>query len=107
MKIFPHEIGFDLDGVIADTAATFIRLACEQHDYCSFTLADITSFHVEDCLDIPMPLVEQIFTDILEDSLGTGLMPMPGAVEVMTTRRLRSGNDHYRPPAAAAGQGLD
>ena len=84
MKIFPHEIGFDLDGVIADTAATFIRLACEQHDYCSFTLADITSFHVEDCLDIPMPLVEQIFTDILEDSLGTGLMPMPGAVEVMT-----------------------
>jgi hypothetical protein len=84
MKIFPQQIGFDLDGVIADTASTFIRLACEEHNYCSFSLADITSFHVEDCLDIPMPLVNRIFTDILEDSLGTGLTPMPGAVEVLS-----------------------
>lgn len=84
MRILPHEIGFDLDGVIADTAATFIRLACEEHNYCSFSLEDITSFHVEDCLDIPMSLVERIFTDILHDSLRTGLKPMPGAVEVIT-----------------------
>ena len=84
MRILPHEIGFDLDGVIADTATTFIRLACEEHNFCSFSLADITSFHVEDCLDIPMPLVDRIFTDILEDSLATGLKPMPGAVEVIT-----------------------
>jgi 5'(3')-deoxyribonucleotidase len=84
MKIPPHQIGFDFDGVIADTAATFIRLACEEHEYCSFTLEDITSFHVEECLDIPIPLVEKIFTDILEDSLGTGLEPMPGAISVIT-----------------------
>lgn len=84
MKIPPHQIGFDLDGVIADTAATFIRLACEEHEYCSFTLEDITNFHVEECLDIPIPLVEKIFTDILQDSLGTGLKPMPGAVDVLT-----------------------
>ena len=58
MKISPHEIGFDLDGVIADTAATFIRLACEEHNYCSFNLKDITSFQVEDCLDIPTSLVD-------------------------------------------------
>lgn len=84
MRIFPHEIGFDLDGVIADTAATFIRLACEEHDYCSFSLEDITSFHVEDCLAIPMSLVDRIFTDILKDSLATGLRPMPGAIEVIS-----------------------
>jgi len=84
MKILPHEIGFDLDGVIADTAATFIRLACEEHNYCSFTLEDITSFHVENCLDMPLSLVDRIFADILEDSLATGLLPMPGAIEVIT-----------------------
>jgi hypothetical protein len=38
MKIQSREIGFDLDGVIADTAEAFIRLACEEHAFCSFTL---------------------------------------------------------------------
>ena len=79
-----HEIGFDLDGVIADTGEAFIRLACEEFNYCSFRLEDITSFQVEDCLNIPTELVEQIFYAILNDSLGTGLTPMSGAVEVIT-----------------------
>jgi hypothetical protein len=84
MKIDSSEIGFDLDGVIADTAAAFIRLACEEYDYCSFTLEDITSFQVEDCLSIPAGVVETIFEDILRDSLGTGLQPMEGAVRVIS-----------------------
>lgn len=84
MKIDSDEIGFDLDGVIADTAEAFIRLACEQHAFCSFTLDDITCFQVEDCLNIPAPVVETIFGDILEDSLATGLQPMEGAVEVIS-----------------------
>ncbi len=79
-----HEIGFDLDGVIADTGEAFIRLACEDFNYCSFRLEDITSFQVEECISIPTELVEQIFYAILKDSLGTGLTPMPGAVEVIT-----------------------
>ncbi len=79
-----HEIGFDLDGVIADTGEAFLRLACEEFDYCSFRLEDITSFQVEDCINIPTDLVEQIFYAILKDSLATGLTPMSGAVEVIT-----------------------
>ena len=82
MKIQSQEIGFDLDGVIADTAEAFIRLACEEHAFCSFTLEDITSFQVEDCLDIPNPVVETIFDAIIRNSLTTGLQPMQGAVEV-------------------------
>jgi 5'(3')-deoxyribonucleotidase len=84
MKIQSGEIGFDLDGVIADTAEAFIRLACIEHAFCSFTLEEITTFQVEDCLDIPTPLVEEIFDAILRDSLTTGLQPMEGAVEVIT-----------------------
>ncbi len=84
MTIPAHEIGFDFDGVIADTAEAFIRLACDDYGYCSFTTADITNFELENCLAIPRTLVEKIFTDILIDSLGTSLMPMVGAVERLT-----------------------
>lgn len=83
-KILPHEIGFDFDGVIADTAAAFVRIACEKHGYCSFTLSDITDFEVENCIDMPSPLVAEIFHTILADSLDSGLQPMTGAVEVLS-----------------------
>ena len=90
LKIAPGELGFDFDGVIADTAAAFLRIACEEHGYCSFSLADITNFDLEDCIDIPTPLVHRIFTDILLDSLGTGLTPMEGAVEVLSEMAVHS-----------------
>jgi uncharacterized protein len=82
-KIVPGEIGFDFDGVIADIAEAFLRIACEKYNYCSFTAEDITSFQVEECLNIPLPLVEEIFNDILMDSLATGLQPMPGMIHVI------------------------
>ncbi len=76
-----QEIGFDFDGVIADTAEAFIRLACTEYGCSSFTPEDITNFELENCLNIPRELVEKIFTDILIDSIATRLLPMPGAVE--------------------------
>lgn len=84
MHIATDEIGFDLDGVIADTGEAFLRIACEEFDHCSFSLADITSFQVEDCITMPRAEVEQIFSAILKDSLGCGLQPLPGAVEVIS-----------------------
>ncbi len=90
MNINSNEIGFDLDGVIADTGEAFIRLACEEFNYCSFRLEDITSFQVEECLSIPTDTAEQIFYAILKDSLGTGLKPNPGAVDVITSMATQS-----------------
>lgn len=83
MTIPLHRIGFDFDGVIADTAEAFIRLACREYGYCGFTPEHITHFELENCLDIPRDLVEKIFTDILTDSLATALQPMPGAVQCL------------------------
>ncbi|WP_232362484.1 5' nucleotidase, NT5C type [Desulfogranum mediterraneum] len=82
-RISPGRIGFDFDGVIADTAEAFIRIACEQYDHCAIRLEEITRFEVEECLDMDEGLVEQIFSQILHDSLGSGLLPMPGAVPVL------------------------
>ncbi|MCL1980104.1 MAG: hypothetical protein FWG62_03390 [Proteobacteria bacterium] len=83
-KIHPAEIGFDFDGVIADTVEAFIRLACEQHGHCGIRPEQITDFSVEACLAIAPGLAESIFLDILRDSVGTGLLPLPGAVEVLS-----------------------
>lgn len=83
MAIPIHHLGFDFDGVIADTAATFIRIACEKYDYCSFTRDDITSFELESCLQLPNQIIEEIFTDILQDSIGTKLQPITGAVKTL------------------------
>ena len=84
MKIRPDQAGFDFDGVIADIGEAFLRLACNDHGYCSIDLNDISSFQVEDCINIPRTVVEKIFNDILLDSIGTGLMPIPGAVQTLT-----------------------
>ncbi len=82
-KINVQEIGFDFDGVIADTAEAFIRLVCTQYGHCSFTQEDITNFELENCLNIPCEQVEKIFFDILTDSLAAELRPIPGAVECL------------------------
>ncbi len=84
IRIAANEIGFDLDGVIADTAESFLRIACSKYGYCSFTHEDITNFELENCIPLPHGLVDEIFTEILTDSLAAGLQPMPGAVETLT-----------------------
>lgn len=84
MKIVAHEIGFDFDGVIADTAGAFLRLACEEYEYCSFTLEDITHFEVGECLTIADEHINAIFQRLNGDCLGAGIEPMPGAVEVIS-----------------------
>ncbi|WP_417910544.1 5' nucleotidase, NT5C type [Candidatus Electronema sp. PJ] len=89
--IDPTRLGFDFDGVIADTAESFLRIACEDYGLCGFCPEDITHFEVENCLDIPAEIVAAIFRKILEDSLGTGLRPMPGALEVLAELAERAG----------------
>ena len=82
-KIHPAAIGFDFDGVIADTVEAFIRIACEQYRYCGIRPEDITDFSVEECLPMGAQIAESIFIQILRDSVGNGLLPMPGAVDVL------------------------
>ena len=91
IKIAPGEIGFDFDGVIADTVEAFLRLACEQHGLCDIRPEDITHFSVEHCLAMDADQVEAIFLQILHDSVGNGLLPMPGAVEVLSAMTDRAG----------------
>jgi hypothetical protein len=83
LRIAPGQIGFDFDGVIADIGEAFLRLACEKHNYCAIKVEEITDFHVETCTPIPESVVQAVFHDILTDSLGAGLNPLPGALDVI------------------------
>lgn len=89
LEILPEQIGFDFDGVIADIGEAFQRMANDEHQY-TIDLNDITSFQVETCTNIPEVVVRQIFENILEDSLATGLRPIPGALEVITELAMHS-----------------
>ncbi len=82
-NIHPGEIGFDFDGVIANTAESFVKIAAEQYG-CHFQLTDITDFDVENCINIPGETVYKIFMDIMVDSLATDVQPMPGAVQTIS-----------------------
>ena len=91
IRIHPAEIGFDFDGVIADTVEAFIRIACEQYGHCGIRPEDITHFLVEECLEMAAATADSIFHQILHDSVGCGVQPMPGAVEVLSDISLRAG----------------
>ncbi len=82
-KIHPATLGLDFDGVIGDIGEAFLRVACTQHGYCDIDINAITNFTVEGCTVIPSETVIQIFIDIMEDSLGTGLKPLPGAMQAL------------------------
>lgn len=82
MTIDPAAIGFDLDGVVADTMEAFIRLARE--DYGLQVLPEqITRFQVEECLDIDAEIIFTIFHRLLNEPVENGMLPMAGAVSVL------------------------
>lgn len=82
-KIHPRHIGFDIDGVVADTAGAFIRLARDRYGLGDIKPTEITAFQVEDCLNIDTTKVEQIFAHLLTDPIEHGLEPMPNAITVL------------------------
>ena len=82
-KIDPALIGFDIDGVVADTGGAFIRIAGEEYGIHSIALDDITSFEVIDCLDVDQGIIEEIFARLLDQPLSAGLQPMEDAIPVL------------------------
>lgn len=90
MKIAPELIGFDIDGVVADTAEAFIRLAAKDHGIKGIRLQDITEFDVAQCLPIGRETAEAIFEVLLTAPLDADLRPMPNAVAVLTALAARA-----------------
>lgn len=85
-KIPHYELAFDIDGVIADTFGTFIKILQMEYNI-SIRYEDLTEYHfwrTREDLDEQTSL--QIIERILDDPLGAGIKPIHGAVPVL--RRL-------------------
>ena len=80
--IYPDQIGFDIDCVVADTMEAFIRLADQEHNI-SVIPEQITEFTVENCLAIDPDIIDSIFLRLLEEPLKHKLQPMRDAVPVL------------------------
>jgi len=83
MHIHPSLIGFDIDGVVADTMEAFIRMARTEYG-AKIRPEEITEFQVEDCLDLDPSIVEEIFSRLLEEPIACGLRLMRHARQVLT-----------------------
>ncbi len=84
MKINPSEIGFDIDGVVADTSEAFLRIAGKEYGISNISHSDITNFNVAECLPIPAHIVDEIFDFLMREPLNADMRPMPDAVQVLT-----------------------
>ena len=82
-KINPAHIGFDIDGVVADTGGAFIRIAREEYGLHSISLQDITFYEVVNCLDVDQKIIEDIFTRLHDKPLSSGIQPMEDALNVL------------------------
>ena len=82
MKITSGQLGFDIDGVVADTMEAFIRMADEDYAIKVFP-GQITDFMVEECLDIEPQIIDDIFSRLMLDPIGSGLIPMKNAIAVL------------------------
>ena len=82
-KISPAHIGFDLDGVVADTGGAFIRIASKEYGLNSISLKDITYYDVVDCLDVEPKIIDDIFTRLHDEPLSSGIQPMEDAINVL------------------------
>ena len=84
MKISPHEIAFDIDGVFADTFRVFVHKARKDYGY-HFSYEDITEYEFMSIIDMDEQISEQIIQTLLDYPLESGIEPLDGAVDVLTT----------------------
>lgn len=82
MHIPPSQLGFDIDGVVADTTEAFIRLARENYAI-TVLPEEITAFTVEECLSVPPEVIAEIFALLLNAPLVIDLQPTHDSMAVL------------------------
>jgi len=84
MNIPPHEIGFDFDGVVADTFRLFVSLAKENYGVL-IEYDDITHYEFLKAIDIDEQIAGEIVAQLTYHPHELELKPMKGAKDVLTT----------------------
>jgi uncharacterized HAD superfamily protein len=84
MMIDPSSVAFDIDGVVADTMSLFLDIARQEYNLNSIQYSDITSYKLEECLDIDPHVIDAIVLRILDGNYSATLHPIAGAPEGLT-----------------------
>ena len=79
----PDTTAFDVDGVIADTMRLFIDIARETFQARHLRYEDITTYHLDECLDLAPEIIEAIIRQILDGSHGLHLHTINGCHRAM------------------------
>jgi len=82
--IDPASVAFDIDGVFADTMRLFLDIARQDYHIDHIRYEDITSYHLEQCLQMDPSVINAIVRQILDGTYSVALRPISGAPEVMT-----------------------
>ncbi len=81
--INPASIAFDIDGVVANTMALFIDIARNSFNINSIGYEDITTYYLEDCIDIDKSIITEIINLLIDGGYSETLRPMDDAKEVL------------------------
>ena len=87
MKIRPHEIAFDIDGVFADTIGAFLREARDRYGI-HIRYEDITEYELIKSVQMDEKILVELAKRILYEPLEMGIKPIDGSVKVL--KRLSS-----------------
>lgn len=83
MKVDPSSVAFDIDGVVADTINLFLDIAREDFRITDIKYGDITSYMIEECLNVERKIIWDIFEQIESGKHSVPLNPIEGAPEVL------------------------
>jgi hypothetical protein len=81
--IDPKALAFDIDGVIADTMHLFLDILSDHYEVHTVAYADITSYRLDNCLDLDEDVLEGAVARILNGGYRASLQPILGAGSVL------------------------
>ncbi len=82
--IDPAKLAFDIDGVVANTMQLFLDIVRDRYGINHIRLEDITSYNLEDCLDLDPEVIAAAIHCLLRGDGGYDLHPQPDSRRVLT-----------------------
>ncbi|MBN1276062.1 MAG: haloacid dehalogenase [Deltaproteobacteria bacterium] len=82
-KIRANELAFDIDGVFADTFRSFVEIARNEYGI-KIEYETITEYEFWKYMDFDADIFHKIIGRILDYPIEVGIMPINGAIEVLT-----------------------
>lgn len=82
-RIDPARLAFDIDGVVANTMQLFLDIVRDRYGINHIRLEDITSYNLEDCLDLAPEVITAAIHCLLQGDGGFDLHPLPGSRRVL------------------------